>query len=341
MPRYFLTILFLSTSVRVWVLGLPDVPVQRSLTLIAKVIQSLANLNTVRGVYSLSSSYDMVDSQVQAIQKEDFMRCVKSFLVDKLPEMFEYILVVSTPRPEEPHQTQSEEAHVRSRAVRALHERKKSMPELHRETIPHLPHFLDIPRHLALITSSVSHHSRTSPPPQDPIVADLFSRCHDVEQQALSHVSHQMVPHNKTPRLSHLLASSEPSLSSAYISYETIATPHPLSLGSSSRTIASYSRPKTAPSGAFSDDASLHAGASSLHSGEYALSEVNVSTETTTFEDGDSCYSRRRQVAFLPQSTSTDLIPEFPDNVLEQRTALGEALRPQKKGFLRNIWTRK
>src|ERR1700744_1149782 len=100
------------------------------------------------------------------------MRGVKSFLVDRLPEMFEYILVVSTPRPEEPPQTQSEEAHVRSRAVRALHERKKSMPELHRETIPHLPHFLDIPRHLAIITSSVSRYSRTSPPPQDPIIAD-------------------------------------------------------------------------------------------------------------------------------------------------------------------------
>jgi hypothetical protein len=269
------------------------------------------------------------------------MRGVKSFLVDRLPEMFEYIMVVSTPRPEEPHQTQSEEAHVRSRAVRVLHERKKSMPELHRETIPHLPHFLDIPRHLAIITSSVSRYSRTSPPPQDPIVADFFSRCHDLEQQALSDVSHQMAPHNETPRLSHLLASSEPSLPSAFSSYETIATPHPLSLGSSSRMVSSYSRPKTAPSSAFSDDASLHAGASSLHSGEYAPSEVNVSTETATFEDGDSCYSRRRKVAFLPQSISTDSIPEFPDNVLEQRTALGEALRPQKKGFLRNIWTRK
>lgn len=62
MPRYVLNVPFLSTSVQVRNLGLPDLPVQRSLTLVAKVIQSLANLNTVRGIYSLSSSYDMVDS---------------------------------------------------------------------------------------------------------------------------------------------------------------------------------------------------------------------------------------------------------------------------------------
>ncbi|KAH9178719.1 Rho GTPase activation protein [Lactarius sanguifluus] len=309
--------------------GLPDLPVQRSLTLIAKVIQSLANLNA-------------------AVQKEDFMRGVKSFLEERLPEMFEYILVVSTPGPEESPQTQSEDAQVGCRAVRALHERKKSMSDLQREIIPHLPHFLDVPRHLAIITSSVSRYSRNSPPPQDPMLADLFSQCQDVEQQALSDVSRQIAPHvGGRPATTHSLASSEPSLPSAISSYETIAAPQPLSLGNSSRMPSSYSRPKTAPSGALSDD-SLHASASSRHSREFSLSEVHVSTETTTletYEDHDSWYARKRQAAYHSRSISTDSIPEFCDDAPGERTAFVEVLRPQiperKKGFLRNIWTRK
>jgi hypothetical protein len=269
------------------------------------------------------------------------MRGVKSFLEERLPEMFDYILVVSTPRPEEPPQPQSEEAHVRSRAVRVLHERKKSMSELQRETIPHLPHFLDVPRHLAIITSSVSRYSRNSPPPQDPILADLFSQCHDVEQQALSDVSRPTAPRVGSI-ITHPLASSEPSLPSAISSYETIAASLPLSLGHSSM------RPKTAPSGALSDDPPLHPSASSRHSREFSLSEVNVSTETTTletYEDHDSWHARKRQVTCHPRSISTDSIPEFLDNVPGERTAFVEALSPlnpdRKKGFLRNIWTRK
>ena len=271
------------------------------------------------------------------------MRGVKFFLEERLPEMFDYILVVSTPRSEEPPQPQSEEAHVRSRAVRVLHERKKSMSDLQRETIPHLPHFLDVPRHLAIITSSVSRHSRNSPPPQDPIVADLFSQCHDVEQQALSDVSRQPPPRVEGPIIARpLVASSEPSLPSAIGSYETIAAPQHLSLGSSSM------RPKTAPSGALSDDPSLPPSTSRRHSREFSISEVNVSTETTTletYEDHDSWHARRRQVAYHPRSISTDSIPEFLDNAPGERTAIVEALRPlsseRKKGFLRNIWTRK
>jgi hypothetical protein len=274
------------------------------------------------------------------------MRGVQSFLVERLPEMFDYIRVVSTPRSEESHQTQSEEARVRSRAVRVLHERKRSMPELHRETIPHLPHFLDIPRHLAIITSSVSRYSRESPLAQDPIVADLISQCNDVEQQALSDVSYQMAPRVEKPIITHPLTSSEPSLPTAISTYETIATPHPLSLGSSSRIHPSYSRPKTAPSGALSNDPPLHSGASSPPSREFTLSEVDVSTETTTLEileDGDSWHAPKRQVAYHPQSISTDSITEFHDNPSEERTAFveGPCPAPRKKGFFRNMWIRK
>ncbi|KAH9081655.1 Rho GTPase activation protein [Lactarius deliciosus] len=260
--------------------GLPDLPVQRSLTLIAKVIQSLANLNA-------------------AVQKEDFMRGVKSFLEERLPEMFEYILVVSTPGPEESPQTQSEDVQVGCRAVKALHDRKKSMSDLQRDIIPHLPHFLDVPRHLAIITSSVTRYSRNSPPPQDPILADLFSQCQDVEQQALSDVSRQIAPPTQ-----------------------------PLLLGNSSRMPSSYSRPKTAPSGALEDDP-LQASASSRHSREFSPSEVHVSTETTTletYEDHDSWYARKRQAAYHSRSISTDSIPEFCDDAPGERTAFVEVL---------------
>ncbi len=277
------------------------------------------------------------------------MRGVKSFLEERLPEMFDYILVVSTPGSEEPPQTQSEETHVRSRAVRVLRERQRSMSELQREAIPHLPHFLDIPRHLAIITSSVSRHSRNSPPPQDPIVADLISQCHDVEKQALSDVSNQVAPHVAMSNPTHPLASSDPALSSS-ISYETLVPPQPLSLGKSSRTSPSCWRPKTAPSGAMSDDPALHTSAGSRNSPEFPLSRVTVSTESTaleTYEDGDSWHARKRQGAYYPsRSISTDSIPEFrEDTPLGERTAVVEALRPhnpeRKKSFLRNIWTRK
>lgn len=216
------------------------------------------------------------------------------------------------------------------------------MSDLQSETIPHLPHFLDVPRHLAIITSSVSRYSRISPPPQDPIVADLFSQCHDVEQQALSDVSRQIPSPVGGPIITYPLASSEPSLPSAISSYETIPTSQSLSLGNSSM------RPKTAPSGDLSDDPSLHPGASSRHSREFSLSEVNVSTETTTletYEDHHSWHARKKQVAYHQRSISTDSIPEFLDNPPGERTAFVEALRPlnseRKKGFLRNIWTRK
>ncbi|KAI0639415.1 Rho GTPase activation protein [Trametes polyzona] len=170
--------------------GLPDVPVQRSLTLIAKVIQSLANLNPT-------------------VQKEEYMRGVKDFLHDSLHAMIDYIVVVSTPEAgtKGPSTPLSSEKHERLRIMNALRERKASAPVLHREAIPLLPYLLDVPRHLAVVTSVVVRYSRTQnlQPPKpagngngggsngsgvdDRFFSEFCSRCLEVEEQALFRVS--------------------------------------------------------------------------------------------------------------------------------------------------------
>ncbi|KAI8995639.1 Rho GTPase activation protein [Trametes punicea] len=151
--------------------GLPDVPVQRSLTLIAKVIQSLANLNPT-------------------VQKEEYMRGVKDFLNDSLHAMIDYIIVQSPTTP------LTSNKHERLRIMNALRQRSATAPILHREAIPLLPHLLDIPRHLAVVTSVVVRYSRTKNfvpdgqcAPEDKAFSEFCSRCLEVEEQALFRVS--------------------------------------------------------------------------------------------------------------------------------------------------------
>ncbi|KAI0735157.1 Rho GTPase activation protein [Earliella scabrosa] len=161
--------------------GLPDLAVQRSLTLIAKVIQSLANLNP-------------------NVQKEEYMRGVKDFLTNSLQAMIDYIIAVSTPeagsRARGPLTPTSSDKHERLRIMNALRHRSATAPVLHREAIPLLPHLLDIPRHLAVVTSVVVRYSRTQnfqpskqTDPDDKYFADFCSRCMEVEEQALFRVS--------------------------------------------------------------------------------------------------------------------------------------------------------
>ncbi|KIJ68451.1 hypothetical protein HYDPIDRAFT_46759, partial [Hydnomerulius pinastri MD-312] len=157
--------------------GLPSTTVQRSLTLIAKVIQSLANLNAT-------------------VQKEDYMRGLKDFLQQNLPAMVDYILVVSTPLPDtySSHSGHPAFSHQRLNVVNSLHQRGAIMPILDREAIPLLPHILDIPRHLACISSSLIRGARfarskmKSVEPGDHL-ADLCARCFEVEEIGLQRVS--------------------------------------------------------------------------------------------------------------------------------------------------------
>jgi len=154
--------------------GMPSQPVQRSLTLIAKVIQSLANLNA-------------------NVQKEEFMRGVKDFLADSVPAMIDYIVVVSSPG-KDSRMGKMSDRHERSNLVNALRVRAAGMPILYRESIPLLPHTLDVPRQLAIVTSAVIRHSRVyfaeaRTNPEDKDLQEFCTRCFEVEEQALQRVS--------------------------------------------------------------------------------------------------------------------------------------------------------
>jgi hypothetical protein len=264
------------------------------------------------------------------------MRGVKSFLEEKIPEMVEYILVVSTPSPEESSQPPSE-VHVRSRAVRALHERKQAMSDLQKESIPHERHFLDIPRHLATITSTIVRHSRDVSP-EDPVVAELCKRCREVERDALYHVSRHVAPSGRRasaarPSTSELgLSSIITSNHSPFEAPQSLSPPKP-------RTT---SRPRTAPSGAMSDPA-LHTRTGSRLSQAQIDSELGVSSEPGVEQSNqDDSWAALRRQASRPRSVSTDSVPDFRSTVPGGIRTLVEAVRPErKKGFLRNILNRR
>jgi len=220
------------------------------------------------------------------------------------------------------------------------------MPDLQKELIPHEHHFLDIPRHLALVTSAIVRHSRHIPPPQDAAIADLYNRCREVERHALHYVTRHRGSGAGPARL--LPASSEPSHSPATSSHSPIDAPQPLSLPKS-RPSSSRSRPKTAPSGAMSDPAlPTRVEGTDLQGfplfpplglGSTSAAEAGIEAEPS--RENESWSTLRRQASHA-RSVSTDSIPTFRDTAAGGGVkALMEAVRPQKKGFLRNILNRK
>lgn len=126
------------------------------------------------------------------------MRGVQDFLRDSLPAMIDYIVVVSTPANEMMAPTNTAEEmnrHDRLQIANALRQRKKTMTTLDREAILNLPHLVDVPRHLAIITSAVIRSSRElSARPRtgddtDLAVDEFCSKCFEVEEEAIFRVS--------------------------------------------------------------------------------------------------------------------------------------------------------
>lgn len=172
--------------------GLPEAPVQRSLTLIAKVLQSSANLNSPS-------------------QKEQFMQGVQDFLFNNRQAMIDYILVISTSAPDRfptPGSPCGPDADRRERlqAIESLRFRGANMPLLNREAIPLLPHLLDVPRHLAVISSAIVRRSNEvltknqhDGTPVDPDLNEFVNKCMEVEEQALKRVG-KLAAHTREVR---------------------------------------------------------------------------------------------------------------------------------------------
>jgi hypothetical protein len=220
------------------------------------------------------------------------------------------------------------------------------MSDLQKELIPHEQHFLDIPRHLAIITSAIVRHSRNVFP-EDPAIADLYNRCRDVERYALYYVSRHAASRGGGS-VARPFPTAELSRSPTTSSYGPTEE-SPSSPPTKSRASSLHSRPKTAPSGAVSDSA-LHTITGSRRSQEYPLSrsELSASGEPgagASKEDRDESWRMSRRQASHPRSISTDSIPNPRDTGSGGIDTRVEAVRPRnavrKKGFLRNILNRK
>ena len=139
------------------------------------------------------------------------MRGVREFLVNSRQGMIDYILVVSTsapdkfPVPSSPNPADPDRKE-RLQAIESLRFRGANMPLLNREAIPLLPHLLDIPRHLAVISSAVVRRSnevlaksQADGIPMDPGLDEFVDKCLEIEQQALKRVS-KLAAHTREQR---------------------------------------------------------------------------------------------------------------------------------------------
>jgi len=170
--------------------GMPDEPVQRTLTQIAKVIQSLANLNV-------------------AVHNQDYMRAVREFLISNCSTMVEYLDTVSATSQrgttsDGPSPLSAAERHERRRLTHIVKHRSKFAPTLNREAIPTLPQMIDLPKHLAVVTSIVVRHTRRqlitrTGAASERMFDEFCQKCLEVEENALLRVS-QLASHSRSRR---------------------------------------------------------------------------------------------------------------------------------------------
>jgi hypothetical protein len=180
------------------------------------------------------------------------MRGVKDFLKDSIPAMIDYILVVSTPSNDASMSLPASDRHDRLNVVNSLRQRASTMPVLEREAIPMLPYLLDIPRHLAIITSAVIRNSRDFQEKTrrldhvDQSLDDFCAKCFEVEEIALLRVSQLATRISLEDRYTTLTSRSP--VYGPHISSSDGVFPSSHSASIERRRAGNASRPSTAPS---------------------------------------------------------------------------------------------
>jgi len=303
------------------------------------------------------------------------MRGVKDFLKDSLPGMVDYILVISTPVSDtySAYSGSSTDRRERSAIVDAVRQRGATMPMLDREAVPLLPHLLDVPRHLAVVTSAViraskgKQHKRKPSEPADLQIEEFIAKCFAVEETALHRVSQlasrasEQTP--TSPTANRHSMSSTVTTGFRRPSSNSIPKPPP----SSHRPLASRKlpRPATAPSPSdhsdtpqglkLPSDVSLPSSPPSVNilapSSRLLTraSQVDLNSGLPSSPE-EGTWSQRKDKHAV-RSTSTDSIPPYTaqspadsspvaPKVAESRTESDDQTR-KKKSILRGILTRR
>jgi len=273
------------------------------------------------------------------------MRGVQDFLKDSLPAMIDYIAVVSSPVGDTPLSNLAYDANRLDvlDVVNALRQRSQRMTVLDRESIPILPHLLDIPKHLAIVTSAIvrsskncSSRSKANDDGRDLAVEEFCSMCFEVEEEALRRVSQLATKLAESRRPSVLEVPAN-----GAVTEETLLLPLLTSHRPSPRR-KSF-RPSTAPSPSepnspkhrqmfFGDNSP------SLHSWTQITSDDPVP------------WSQRHARAMHMKAPSTDSMPSLVARDFPLSTHSSCASEPpidmaddsgkRKKGLLRGIWRR-
>lgn len=294
------------------------------------------------------------------------MRGIQEFITGSIHAMIDYIVVVSTVDLDQASHTSkpSVDSRERLRLTNTLHQRIATAPTLHREATPLLPHLLDVPKHLAIVTSLIVRYSRShsdrfaaldSMSTEDNHLRELCSRCLEVEDRALHRVSRLAVKpkhHSKSQK-----RTSDPMITTVSINenYESpIFTSRERKISTPGRPLRGKrsARPSTAPSPTSRSGVSIEP---LMPPSPVSLRQITSTImptskkpyqENAKAEDKAAWTARPPPSAYHPRSTSTD--STLHDNAEGSSQVANNSASDnsddqgkKRRGLLRGIWGRK